>query len=152
MWFSLLKGANSFPCTCSVVDVLECAQRLCVRIHAETQEINPFEFRICTQGNIFWAGPSICLHVSWCYCWVCEKTLRSNMCYTLDTRSITSDWSWHPNSLYWLAVALPRDAVSLPICWCKKNNNKKKTYPYIERQHWLSDAVSSKFIPHSFAR
>lgn len=34
MWFCLLKGANSFPCTCSVVDVMECVQRLCVHIHA----------------------------------------------------------------------------------------------------------------------
>lgn len=38
-------------------------------------------------------------------------------------RSIKSEWSWHPNSLYWLAVALPRDAVSLPICWFKKKKN-----------------------------
>lgn len=82
MWFCLLKGANSFPCTCSVVDVMECVQRLCVHIHAEMQEIHPFKLRICTQGNIFWAGPSIWLRVSWCYCWVREKTPSSNMRHT----------------------------------------------------------------------
>lgn len=65
-------------------------------------------------------------------------------------RSIKSDWSWHPNSLYWLAVALPRNAVLLPIRWCKKK--KQKHIEYIHRTPALSVTYNQLKVHSTFIR
>lgn len=147
MWFCLLKRANSFPCTCLLVDVLECAQRLCVHIHADTQEINPFRAQnLCSREYT----PARTIHL-----FACELVLLLGMwkdpeiqhaphreassLIDLDIPAVFTDWLWHFQEMQFHSLS----------AGVKKN---KKTYAYIEHQHWLSEAISSKFTPHSFVR
>lgn len=112
-----------------VMDVLECVQRLCVHTH---EKLIPSSSACVLKGRYFEQDhPFVCV---W-FGAIVGYVKRPQDLTHATPRNIKSDWSWHANSLYWLALALPRDAVSLPICWCKKKTIHIHRTPALTVRH-----------------